>query len=191
MNRSLNQVNKSRQQRQLGHAGFTMIELLITMVIAGILLAIAVPAMVRFLDTQAIRATCSTVTDAIAYARTEGIRRSAGGSNIVLLAPKCSNTFSAGWAVFQDDQTAPDQCYKPEDTLLKIFDAPTRGTTVTFNASTGSGSSAYLGFNGQGLSRAVNGNFIAGEFTCAIAGSDATEIKVVVNALGRVRQSSR
>jgi prepilin-type N-terminal cleavage/methylation domain-containing protein len=174
-----------------GHQhGFTLLELMIVTVIAAILISLAVPALTRFLDTQAIRLACGTLSDGLTYARTEGIRRSAGLSNLVYLGPKCSSSYDAGWAVFQDDPTkASDKCYGAGDTLLQNFDAPSRGTTITFTASTSS-ETGYVGFNGQGLTRSDTGGFVAGTFTCAIVGSQAPSALVVLNALGRVRERS-
>ena len=172
--------------------GFTLIELLVTLAIAGILVAIAVPSINRLLDTIAIRSTCSTLADSFSLARAEGIRRSAGTANLVYVAKKCTGTsLSDGWAIFQGGTGTADRCYGTTDTLLQSVDTPSRGTVITFGKDSTSANVQYVGFNGQGLTRSTTGAFVAGSYTCKITGSTAPNVTVVINALGRVRQSSQ
>ena len=172
--------------------GFTVIELLVTLAIAGILMAIAVPSINRMLDTIAIRSTCSDLADSFSLARSEGIRRSAGTANLVYVAKKCTGTsLSDGWAIFQGGTGTADRCYDTSDTLLRSVDAPSRGTIITFGKDSTSANVQYVGFNGQGLTRSTTGAFVAGTYTCKITGSTAPNVTVVINALGRVRQSSQ
>ena len=172
--------------------GFTLVELLVTMAIAAILLAIAVPSINRLLDTIAIRSACSSFADSLSLARAEGIRRSAGTSNLVFVAKKCTGTsFSDGWAIFQGGIGTSDRCYGTSDTLLQNIAAPSRGATITFGPDPSSANVQYVGFNGQGLTRSTTGAFVAGTYTCGISGSAAPIVTVVINALGRVRQSSQ
>lgn len=169
-------------------SGVTLIELVITISVAAILLSIAVPSMVQFLDQNAVRSTCSELADSLNMAKAEGIKRSAGGTNLVFVAPACGSNWSDGWFVFTDDQAAPNQCFSDvNDVAVQRSNPRTRNVSVTLNLSTGSASAAYIGFNGQGLPRDKAGAFVAGEWTCSKAGiNDAT---VTISALGRVRSS--
>lgn len=56
-------------------SGFTLIELLIAVSIAGILLALALPAFTTWLGNVAIRTNAEAISNAIQFARSEAIRR--------------------------------------------------------------------------------------------------------------------
>ena len=170
--------------------GFSLIELLVTIAIAGVLLAIAVPSMTQFLDSTAIRSACSELTDSIGLARAEGIRRSAPINQLVYFGRSCSGTYNDGWMVFLDADG--DKCYGTGDTLITRSNPPSRGVTVASVLTNSSSTSVgYIGFNGAGLTReSGSNNFVSGSFTCSIAGSSAPQITVTISALGRVRQSA-
>lgn len=59
-----------------GRRGFTLVELLIAMAIAGILLAVGVPAMTSFLATRSSVANAEELVEALRFARSEAIKRS-------------------------------------------------------------------------------------------------------------------
>jgi type IV fimbrial biogenesis protein FimT len=177
-----------KKQSKAKQSGVTLIELIITISIAAILLSIAVPSMVQFLNQNAVRTTCSELADSLTMAKAEGIKRSAGGTNLIFVAPGCGSTWSDGWFVFLDDQAAPDQCFSAAtETALQRSNPRVRDVLVTLNAESGASATAYVGFNGQGLPRDKFGAFAAGTWTCAKPGvSDAT---VTISSLGRVRSS--
>lgn len=177
-----------KQQSLTNQSGVTLIELIITISVAAILLSIAVPSMVQFLNQNAVRTTCSELADSLNMAKAEGIKRSAGGKNLVFVAPSCGSTWSDGWFVFVDDQAAPDQCFTAAtETALQRSNPRVRDVLVTLSAASGSSATAYVGFNGQGLPRDKDGAFAAGTWTCAKSGvNDST---VTISSLGRVRSS--
>ncbi len=85
--------------------GFTMIELLVTISIAAIMLAIAVPAMSGFLMNNRLAAEASSLQADIAYARSEAVRQ----NTPVSLCPAAASTacsggidWSVGWITFVD-----------------------------------------------------------------------------------------
>jgi type IV fimbrial biogenesis protein FimT len=172
----------------LKQSGLTLIELVITISIAAILLSVAVPSMVQFLNQNAVRATCSELADSLNMAKAEGVKRSAGGTNLVFVAPACSKTWSDGWYVFLDDQAAPNQCFAgTADSAVQRSTSMARDVQVSLNLVQGSANASYVGFNGQGLPRSIDGAFIAGQWTCSKAGvSDST---VTISSLGRVRST--
>src|SRR5258706_9057616 len=95
-------------------AGFTIIELMVTVSVAAILMAIAIPNMRNFLRNNRLTSGVNDLLHSIQVARTEAIKRQLllGGAGIVVCgttdpavataALTCTyNTFQ-GWFVFQD-----------------------------------------------------------------------------------------
>jgi len=162
-------------------AGFTLIEMMVTIAIAAILMALAVPSFTRFIDDNAIRGACEELRNSLSLARAEAIR----GSRLVHVAPACATpSWSTGWAVFTDSGSTPD-CYDPNDGLVMRANQPTRNVAVTLVASPVT--SPYIAYNGSGVTRMSDGAILSGTFTCTISGSSAPQRTVVVNTFGRVR----
>ena len=108
---------KSQQQ------GFTLIEILITMVIVAIVTSFAVPGMTRLINAQTAISQVSKINSAIAYARSEAVTRT---SNIAICSSDdgatCANstTWSTGWIIYVD--TDPLAGVQAGDEILKIQD---------------------------------------------------------------------
>ena len=112
-------------------SGFTLIELIITLVIAGILVAIGVPNLAEFLKNSARTTRLNDVVTAFNYARSESVKRN---TDVRVCASAdestCSGStdFTAGWVV---RQVAPAE-------LLRVFqpglggDASIIGSTAAF-----------------------------------------------------------
>lgn len=94
--------------------GFTTVELLVTMMIAAILIALAAPSFKRTIQSNNMSSAVNTFMTDMRYARSEAIRR---GGRVILCradppdaaAPSCLTTtpagssgWSSGWIVFQD-----------------------------------------------------------------------------------------
>ena len=55
------------------HAGFTLVELLVTVAIAAVLMAVGVPAMTSFLSDQAAAANADEFAEALRFACSEAV----------------------------------------------------------------------------------------------------------------------
>jgi type IV fimbrial biogenesis protein FimT len=89
-----------RRRQQAG--GFTLVELLVTMAIAGILLAIGVPAMQAFLADQAAAASADELAEGVRLARAEATKRGmvvkiCASQNTSDASPTCSGKADDGW----------------------------------------------------------------------------------------------
>lgn len=80
--------------------GFTLVELLVTIAIAAILMAVAAPAMTSFLAEQAAAGNADELAATFRFARSEAIKRSA---SITVCASSdgqaCGQDWKAGWIV--------------------------------------------------------------------------------------------
>jgi type IV fimbrial biogenesis protein FimT len=91
-------------------AGFTIIELMIALTIAGILLAVATPSLRVFLQNNRLTAAANDLLRSFQIARTEAIKRQ---QNVVVCAsanptatpPACSYGAFNGWIVFEDSNS--------------------------------------------------------------------------------------
>ena len=84
--------------------GFTLIELIITLVIAGVLLTVAIPSIRTFLQDSRIVSQSNELVAALSFARSEAIKRYATVSLCASDdASDCTDTeWQDGWIVFTD-----------------------------------------------------------------------------------------
>lgn len=111
--------------------GFTLIELMVTVAILAILVAIGVPAMNSFLNSNRLTAHTSALKQAIQYARSEAVSKN---QNVSVCASAdgltCNGTWSDGWIVLLDE----------DDTVLRVWNGLSDdssiagGATVTFTS---------------------------------------------------------
>jgi len=96
--------------------GFTLIELMITLVIAIVVLSIGIPGITRLKQNSELTTVTNELVAALSLARSEAIKRSAS----VALTPT-GGSWGNGWEI---------RIVNP-DSLLRVFDAPPAGSLVT------------------------------------------------------------
>ena len=132
-----------RQRR----GGFTLFELLITLIVAAVLLAIAVPSMSQFVESSRLRASQSELVSALTLARSEATKR---GLNVVVEAaaatPVVGKEFNEGWRVWVDADANGTYAYSagpPTEEIVREYPATTGNvrfattsgvTRATFNS---------------------------------------------------------
>ncbi len=117
--------------------GFTLIELMITLLVVGVLLVIATPGFKTFIEDNRISTSSNDFLNAIAVARSEAIRRR---GPVTLCSSSdftsCANNTSwqAGWIIFNDrnsngifDGTLTD----PDEVILRVWEALPGSITLT------------------------------------------------------------
>lgn len=77
--------------------GFTLIELMITIALLGVLLGIAVPNMNQFLVSQRVSGQASELINSLAFARSEAGKRNL--SIVVIPSTNTSTGWSNGWCI--------------------------------------------------------------------------------------------
>ncbi|HEU0306554.1 MAG TPA: GspH/FimT family pseudopilin [Lysobacter sp.] len=92
--------------------GFTLVELMITLTVLGILVSFALPSLGRMIRDQRVKTATSDFYASIAFARSESIKRAAD----VAMTPNDASNWALGWKVV--DSSAND--LKVQDALAGV-----------------------------------------------------------------------
>lgn len=109
-------------------SGFTLVELMVTIAVAAILVAVALPSFQRMTSNNNITNMYYDLMAALHNARSEAVTR---GAPIRVKAT--STNWSDGWAVVTDDDTAL-RTYGARDPKYKMTTSPAGLDEVGFNA---------------------------------------------------------
>lgn len=123
----------------LARRGFTLIEMLVTMAIAGILLAVGVPAMTDFLAVRSSVSNADELLETLRFARSEALKR---GSSVVVCAttepensdPSCGGAgdWMSGWVVKANDENG--QILRVQNALRAMKEIDTGSSQIIFRA---------------------------------------------------------
>ena len=124
--------------------GFTLVELLITIVVVSVLLATAIPSFMQFIKNNRVTGQANSFVVSTQMARNEAVKRGAGttlcAANADLDDCSDSTDWSSGWIAFSDlnrngeIDTATGTCLETEDCLIQAVAGPSR-STLTASAS--------------------------------------------------------
>jgi len=131
--------------------GFTLYELLITIMVLGVVMAVGIPNFNAFTANSRMTSTVNDLHASFLLARSEAARSKANITICSSLNPldanaTCSGTLANGWIVFQDDNG--DVARDPGEAKLRAYDAPP--TTININSG---GAGDYFSFAPNGLGR--------------------------------------
>lgn len=137
-------------------AGFTLIELIVTMALIAIFLMIAVPNFLSFQRNANLSATANTLLAAINAARGEAMKR---GLNAMVL-PRDGVAWANGWVVFVDKDRS--QSYSADNDITVLSTEPAQNY-LTIAGTDGStlGSEPYIMYDASGFPRLKSGGFAA------------------------------
>jgi type IV fimbrial biogenesis protein FimT len=139
------------------HSGFTLIELMVTIAIAAILLAVAAPSYTQFARNAELSEAVSSFTGAVNATRANSMKQ---GRNTYLV-PQDGSSWSSGWRVYADIDWS--QAYTAgTDELVIESSIPSSGITIT-TPSSDSLADGYLLFNGSGYLKSNAGAFQTGK----------------------------
>lgn len=158
--------------------GFSLLELLFTIVLASILLLIAIPAYKSLISQNRSITETDQLIAAINFARSEAIKR----HSIVTLCKSndgssCSGQWQDGWIVFVD-KSAKGQVQAKDD-ILQVYKSLSKNYLLAWN---GSRSESYLQIGPTGSTHGQDGTFVLCEKNSAKPAK-----AVVVSQAGRVR----
>lgn len=171
-----------------GTRGMTLVELLVTLLVAAIFAALAVPAYERMVSTHRLALHANLLLTSLYLARTEAVKRnrrvvlcrSAGGETC---APE--GGWHQGWIVFVDANNNGER--DADELLLRREGGLPSGYFLTGNTPV----SQYVSYTPTGMTKLVSGAFQAGTLTlCTPHASDGGGRQIVVSATGRPRIST-
>jgi len=168
--------------------GFTLVELMITLAIAGILLAVGIPSFNSMISSSRLTTYANEFVTALNLARSEAVKR--GMSVTVRKVDNNSFTnkgaganWEDGWDVFTD--TDSDGKFEAGDVLIRTF-APLQ----SFYTLRGNGIilSDYALFMSSGQTNTLGGSFVICDDSDGNGVPEAnTSRLIIVNSTGRVR----
>lgn len=167
------------------NAGFTLIELVVTIAIAAILLTLAAPSFVAFQRNSELTSQTNALVAALGTARTEAMKR-----NFNARVEAKSGGWANGWVVYVD--LSDNDAYNAGTDLLVLDQPPLASYFSMTGTGTAAGSTPYVRFNSSGYP-VTNGDAFAA-MTFSLARSDLTGAalldqtrRIMVAKTGRVR----
>lgn len=182
------------------NTGFTLVELMITLAIVGILLVVGVPSLKSFMQSNQLVAASNELVSAIHVARSEAIKQNAAvtvcessdGKNCAT-----SGDWKNGWIVFVDSDynlknTGAVCSAADTDCLLRVNDGFDNSQLQVNGLDSSSLSISSITFTSRGLPLAASGSSTLATFSvCTLddGGSTTASRAVVLSLAGRVRVS--
>ncbi len=149
--RSFKTVRMSRGTRPLPSPGFTLVELLVTLAVIGLLLPVTAAALQSLVSRHRLTAGSNQFLHTLYLARSEAVQR----GQRVTVAPAGDN-WEQGWIVFPDPNANGRR--DPNEPLLAAGGPLPPGYTLRGNGPV----RRYVSYDGSGLSRRLSGAFQAG-----------------------------
>lgn len=180
------QVAPSAARRQ---RGFTLFELMMTLTLAGVLAAIAVPNMRDFMRNNRLSSAANDLLRSVQVARSEAVKRqtivtACASSNPSATDPTCSGGEMTGWIVFQDANNNWDR--DADEAVLVRQTAP--GLVTVLNDNTGKVSYSPTGFaNNTAGQTPTSRVVICDERGNRTVGANSLARALVIEATGRAR----
>lgn len=174
--------NRSVQRQASWHcgnqAGFTLIELIVTIAIGTLLMLVAVPSFVQFQRNAQLSDAVSSFISAANTARANAMKQ---GLNTYLI-PNTGTNWNSGWLVYADANW--NQVYNAgTDEVILRHEAITADVAITAPGAS-SLTSGYLLFNGSGYPRLKAGGF--SQATMVMCNTSRAS-SIIVDLAGRVR----
>ena len=166
--------------------GFTLIELMVTLALVVILMAMAAPSFTSFQRNSELTSFANNMIASINAARGEAMKR----GRRAMIVPTDGLNWNSGWVVFVDINF--DATYNSASDVTIVTAAPPPSyLTVSGNGSAAPGT-PYIMFDASGFPRVATGGFGALTFTIKRSDVSTTEEaeqtrRIIISLAGRVR----
>lgn len=150
-------TNTSTLRWSRAESGFTLYELLITVLVIGVVLALGVPNMAEFTQNSRMTSTANDLHASFQLARTEAARAKTSvticaSANSQAAVPTCSGTWDQGYIVFVD--TDNNVARASTEAILRLHGPAERGVSFAVE-----NDATFFSFASTGLGRGdVGGN---------------------------------
>ena len=147
--------------------GFTLVELMVTVSVAAVLLAVGIPPFARLISNNRLATQTNEFVASLNAARSEAVRRGVG---ISLRTDSGGIDYTGGWKVFLDtdlDGAAPDAAdilrqspaFAGRTTLKRVTRTVTGGVPTYADTAASVADRMFVVFNGRGANNAGNSVF--------------------------------
>jgi type IV fimbrial biogenesis protein FimT len=179
------------KRRGARHSGFTLIELMVTVTVAAVLLAIAVPSFSRLIASNRLATQTNEFVGGLNLARTEAVRQ---GQGVSIRSDSAGIDFGTGWKVFKDP-TSTGAAPAAADVIRHATTPAGRTTLRRVTLASGTYTDAtssltdrmYVAFNARGGNNAGGSAYFR---VCDATNSALPGRVVQVTAVGRVTLAS-
>jgi type IV fimbrial biogenesis protein FimT len=165
-------------------SGFTLYELLITVLVIGVVLTLGIPSFSDFTRNSRITSTANDMHSSFQLARSEAARGKTpvticASNNSMAAAAACGGTFDDGWIIFIDLNGDIQRAGAGENVLRRH---PPVDTAINITTNAGA---AYFGFAPTGLGRGDVGGVPAVQ-TAVICDERGNQVAAGGNSAARV-----
>jgi type IV fimbrial biogenesis protein FimT len=170
-------------------AGYTLLELMVTITIVGILMGVAVPSFTSVIDSNRLTTYANDLVTALNFARSEAIKRNlrvslCKSTNRVSCAT--INNWSQGWIIFTD-QNNNSTYDNSTEILLRVQANKTNTTTMAGDTPVAN----YVSYIATGQSKLSTGAFQAGTIKICDERTGNVGINIALNSTGRVSTQNK
>jgi type IV fimbrial biogenesis protein FimT len=185
-----------------GEKGFTLVELIVTLVVAAILLTLAAPKLTSFIQRDRLSTQTNDLLADLALARSEAIKRGATvivckTNNPTAAAPACNNTATDPWTSgrviwFDNNKDGTVQADEVLRVRQKLDGADGNGNAIYGDGDGANGNANEVHFTQLGMAEPPSGSPLGNtQFVLCDKRGPEEALAVAIGSTGRARATER